>query len=423
MQFELNRRQALKWAGATMVATASPVPAFGQSRASWVPDAQTEELLTAAMREHRVPGVGLAIIEDGALAWQKGYGVTNIETESPVTEATLFQAASLTKPLFVYVVMKLVDEGRIGFDDRLADFFRPADYVASDWNAAITVRHVLTHRTGLPNWRPAEDENAILQPAFAPGTAYSYSGEAFHWLQQVCETITGLGLHDLVAEYLFAPAGLSDMAMTWLPGRDAREVHGHVVSEDGEAALSDLQFAREQGWRLHEVAQRWDRPITRWTSADLRAAHAVMRPHTHPRLADRPLWRVNRPGSAVIDSASSLRTTAGDYAKFLTLMMPGRERRRLEISEELRRMMLTTQSEPSENGPNRPAGYGWALEPRDGGVAYDHWGFNAGQYISMGLGDTANRRGIVIMTNGSRGNRFMDHIGPIITGTDYRSFF
>ncbi|MEM8696777.1 MAG: serine hydrolase domain-containing protein [Pseudomonadota bacterium] len=405
-----------------IAATAAPLAAFAQSRESWIPDAQTEEALIAAMREYRVPGVSLAIIEDGALAWQKGYGVTNIETGSPVTEATLFQAASLTKPLFVYVVMKLIDEGRIGFDDRLADFYRPADYVASDWNAAITVRHVLTHRTGLPNWRPADDENAVLQPAFAPGTAYSYSGEAFHWLQQVCETITGLGLHDLVAEYLFAPAGLSDMAMTWLPGRDAREVYGHVVGEDGEAALSDLQFAREQGWRLHEVARRWDRPITSWTSADLNAAHAVMRPHTHPRLADRPLWRVNRPGSAFIDSASSLRTTPGDYAKFLTLMMPGRARRRSEISEELRQMMLTTRSEVSENGPNRPVGYGWTLEPRNGGVAYDHWGFNAGQYISMGLGDTANRRGIVIMTNGSQGNRFMDHIGPILTGIGYRSF-
>ena len=429
MTYDFTRRAALQLAGGMLLAGAAPGAAMASTMIStangpsWIPDARREDMVRAAMKKHRVPGAAIAIVEDGALAWQGAYGVLNIETRQPVSDATLFQAASLTKPFFAYAVLRLIDDNRIALDDRLADIYRPDDLTDTEWNDAITVRHVLTHQTGLPNWRPADDETAMLQAAFAPGTAYSYSGEAFHWLQQVCETKTGLGLHDLLDRYLLAPAGLTDMAMLWLPDRDDREVYGHVVGEDGEAALSDLQFAREQGWRLQEVAERWGRPMTGWRSQDLRAAHAVMRKHTHPRLADRPLWRANRPGSAVIDSASSLRTTAGDYARFLTLVMQENAQRSFGISEDLRRMMLTTQTEVSDAGPNRPGSLGWSLERVDGGVAYDHWGFNEGQYISMALGDTANRKGIVIMTSGSQGNRFMDEIGPILTGIDYKSFF
>ena len=426
MTYDFTRRTALQLAGGGLLAgfASGPVLALSTSNSrSWIPDARKEDIVRAAMRKHRVPGAAIAIVEDGAVVWRGAYGVSNIETRQPVSDATLFQAASLTKPLFVYVVLRLIDDNRIALDDRLADIFRPSDLADTEWNDAITVRHVLTHQTGLPNWRPADDETAMLQAAFAPGTAYSYSGEAFHWLQQVCETKTGLGLHDLVDRYLFAPAGLTDMAMLWLPDRDDREVYGHIVGEDGEAALSDLQFAREQGWRLQEVAERWGRPMTAWRSQDLRAAHAVMREHTHPRLAGRPLWRANRPGSAVIDSASSLRATAGDYARFVALMMQENAQRDFGVSENLRQMMLTTQTDVSDAGPNRPVGLSWSLQHVDGGVAYDHWGFNEGQYISMALGDTTNRKGIVIMTNGSQGNRFMDEIGPVLTGIDYKSFF
>ena len=425
MTCAFNRRAALRLAGGMLIAGcgASGVAASPAHGPSWIPDARGEAMVRAAMRKHRVPGAAIAIVEDGAVVWEGAYGVSNIETRKPVSDKTLFQAASLTKPLFVYVVLRLIDEGRLAFDDRLADIFRPHDLADTKWNDAVTVRHVLTHQTGLPNWRPADDETAKLQAAFAPGTAYSYSGEAFFWLQQACEIKTGLGLHDLVDRYLFSPAGLTDMAMLWLADRDDREVYGHVVGEDGEAELSDLQFAREQGWRLHEVAERWGRPMTGWRSQDLRAAHAVMREHTDPRLAGWPLWRANRPGAAVINSASSLRTTAGDYARFVTLVMQNGAQRGFGISEDLRRMMVSTQTEASDAGPSRPVGLGWSLQHVDGGVAYDHWGFNAGQYISMALGDTANRKGIVIMTNGSQGNRFMDEIGPILTGIDYQSFF
>lgn len=423
MATSFSRRQIVKFGGGALLAGCGQWQAAmaKPSTSSWIPDEQKESIIRCAMQKHQVPGVGIAVVEDGLLAWQGGFGLANIVTGASIDDTTLFQAASLTKPLFAYVVLRLVDAGQMDLDERLVDTFLPSDLMETDWNNAITVRHVLSHQTGLPNWRSANDEAAPLQAAFAPGTAYSYSGEAFHWLQQVCETKTGLGLHDLVDQYLFTPAGLTDMAMLWLDYRDDREVFGHVIGENGEAILSDLQFDREHGRRLHEVAIRWDRPMRSWRSEDLQAAHAAMRPHNHPRLAGRPLWRMNRPGSAIISSASSLRTTAADYARFLTLMMG--EVGPASIADDLRQEMLSVQTEASDAGQNRPNGFAWALERVDGGVAYDHWGFNAGQYISMALGDTASRKGIVMMTNGSQGNKFMDEIGPILTGVNYQSFF
>lgn len=394
------------------------------SSSTWIPDAATETRLREVMKTYQVPGVGIAIIEDGTLVWEGAYGLTNIATAQPVTQTTLFQAASLTKPVFAYAVLRLVDAGQITLDERLVETVRPEGLSVTPWNEMISVRHVLTHRTGLLNWRSSEDANAKLEAGFEPGTAYSYSGEAFHWLQQVCEQKTGLGLQTLMNHYVFTPADLTDMAMLWLPERDAREVYGHVVNDAEMAELSSLQWAREHGRLLQEVAESWGKPMTLWSSEDQRAAHAQMRPYAHPKLKSRPLWRKNRPGSAFIDSASSLRTTAGDYARFLTLLMKPVDIHNGGLSESLRRQMIEIQTTPStSSGPNRPAGMSWSLEPMAGGIAYDHWGFNEGQYISMALGDTVRQKGVVIMTNGARGNRFMDAIGPEITGVPYQSFF
>lgn len=419
-----TRRSALKLGAGSLAVASFPAIVKAQYRGSWVPNEERLEAVRAAMREFALPGVGIAILEDGEVAWEGSFGLANIETGTPIKQDTLFQAASLTKPVFAYVVMRMVEEGAIGFDDRLTDYFRPSDLADNEWNSQITVRHVLTHKTGFPNWRKdgPGDADAQLIGAFEPGTAYSYSGEAFCWLQQVCETITGLGLHALVSRYLFEPAGLTDMAMTWLPERDDREVYGHIVDDEGKAQLAEFQVARRRGRLMEQVAERWGRPIEDWRVADMLAANAVMDRSTDERYANQPLWRLNRPGVWAISSPASLRTTPRDYARFIALSLGGASPGLL--SEKTRQAMLTIQTPaaPDAGGPNRPVGIGWSLEPRPGGVAFDHWGFNQRRHISSGLGDTSNRRGLVMMTNGARGNAFMDKIGPVLTGIPYTSY-
>ncbi|GAA0479736.1 hypothetical protein GCM10009096_22120 [Parasphingorhabdus litoris] len=418
MTIVMGRRQLCKFGMAAAVLPVLPacVTRYSESR---TPTEGQVNFIEAKMAEHRIPGAGLAFVEEGKLAWERGFGVKNSETGDPVSTQTLFQAASLSKPLFAYVVMQAIDREEIGLDDRLTKFVRPTDLKPHHWSEQITVRDVLQHTTGLPNWRDDKDGPEPLVPAFEPGTGSTYSGEAYHWLQRVMEKITGLGLDAMIRERLFVPAGLEDMRMLWEPERDSREVYGHIVNDQDALVVDNLQFIREQGPRLVEVAKRWGRPMRMWTAEDHEKAVAEMRPHEHARLKDRPAWRWGRPGAFIIDSASSLRCTAGDYARFLCLMMPGRDRADWELTEQKRQAMLTPQFEQDIEGGRLPRTFGWGLEKRQNGVAYYHWGKNGRSHISVALGDPVTQKGIVVMTNGPNGNAFIKDVVTSLMDKNY----
>ena len=248
LTFNPSRRSVLKSGLAStlvpVLGTCQNLEANNRSSSQYV-----DAFIGERMATYKVAGAGIARIEDGEVIWERGYGVTNIETGQRVTEKTLFQAASLSKPIFAYVAMQAVERGVIGLDDRLVDYARPAGLSDHVWSSEIRVRDALQHTTGLPNWRPME-ETLPLVPAYKPGTDSSYSGEAYYWLQLALEAITGDGLDTIMREYLFEPAGLGDMSMLWEAARDGREVYGHTVDEDGNLRISDIQFAREQGQRL-----------------------------------------------------------------------------------------------------------------------------------------------------------------------------
>lgn len=403
-------------------AALAPVAAMAEApRKSWIPDAAIAASFAAIMQRHSVPGMAIAVIEDADVAWQGSYGVTNIESGSPVSERTLFQAASLSKPLFAYVVMKLVEEGSISLDTRLAELILPSGRASDPRIKSVTVRHVLSHLTGLPNWRDEANESVEFAPAFEPGTDYSYSGEGFYWLQQTVETIIGAGIGEIMSRYLFRPAGLDDMTMHWTPEQDAREVYGHTVDENGRPLLEPSLFRIEHLPRLHEVGRRWGRPLSRWTHHDLRAAHGVMRPHTAPKYSDMQLWQWNLPGNAAIDVASSVRTTVSDYARFMTLMMTARRSpHRWQLSESSRKLMLTPQFD-RPNRPLLPPGLGWGIERRDDGNLFHHWGKNGAAHISVALGDPTRRRGLVVMVNGSKGGPLIEEVVVAMTGVAYAS--
>src|SRR5690348_7172749 len=139
-----------------------------------------------------VPGLSMAVLDRGALAWQQSFGVA---------DDTLFEAASTSKPVFAYAVLQLVERGVIDLDRPLALYHRPP-YLPPDARLdRITARHVLTHSSGLRNWGD-EGKPETFVPAFEPGTRFRYSGEGFFWLQLVAEKLTGKGLDALMRELL-----------------------------------------------------------------------------------------------------------------------------------------------------------------------------------------------------------------------------
>lgn len=417
----IGRRSLLKLmagaSGSLLLAGAS----FGQTpRRSWIPDGSIEASIATLMEKHGVPGLALAVIEDGAVAWRGNYGVANVETGQPVRDDTLFQAASLSKPVFAYMVMQLVETGLLGLDARLSDYIRPAGVADEPLLNAITVKHVLQHTTGLPNWREVV-EGAPLTCSFEPGTGYSYSGEAFHWLQQVVETILGKGFGDIAQDILFRPAGLDDMTALWTAARDGREVFGHGLTEDGMPELESFQYFKQVGHRLQEVAARWGRPMESWTAHDLRTAYGVMRIHDDPVMSKWPRWRMQHPGFALIDSASSVRCTAADYARFVTLMMPQGAPAPWQLPEATRKMMLDPHIDLSRPPHLLPPGLGWGIEVLPEGNLYSHWGKNGRSHVSFALGDARNRRGLTAMANGANGGPLIEEVAAKMTGVPYVS--
>ena len=145
---------------------------------------EIEELMTKA----QVPGLSIALVSQGALAWRRGFGIKDIRSKAPVEDNTVFEAASTSKPLFAYLVMKLCERGVLELDTPLVKYV-PERLVADDARPdLVTARHVLSHTSGLPNWRSKQEPLAFQ---FTPGERWLYSGEGYSHLQAAVSRLTG----------------------------------------------------------------------------------------------------------------------------------------------------------------------------------------------------------------------------------------
>ncbi len=164
------------------------------------------------MKKHDIVGYSLALIRDGEIIWAKGYGIRNKEKQLSVTEETVFEAASLTKPLVAYAALKMVEEGLLELDKSLITYLENPYLENQPLQDQITARHVLTHSTGFPNWGKVRYSPKIF---FTPGERFSYSGEGFMYLQKVMEIITGKSLEAIIQEKVLKPLGLVNATLLW----------------------------------------------------------------------------------------------------------------------------------------------------------------------------------------------------------------
>lgn len=368
-------------------------------KASWIPSANQLRELPRLMRIAGVPGVAIAVIDRAKPVWSSSFGVKNVIARDPVREDTLFEAASMTKPVFAYVVMRLVDEKRLDLDKPLAAY-RRAPNPGNDPNLErITARHVLEHSTGLPNW-----SSDPLVTSQLPGSAFSYSGEAFVWLQLVVEKITGMGVGSLMKAKLFDPAGMTHSSFGWDEAIARSLVFGHSEPPEGEQKLP-RQPTREMGDRLLPLALKWRKPIASWTYEDSVAAMRETDPKSPPSTH-----------SLLVNTAGGLLTTASDYAKFMVLMMDRPQRAEWEISDAARQAMLAPRLEI--RGRDISRALGWELEQSPSGPLFQHSGSNYGIFKTLGVGDARNGRAIIVFTNAANGNALAARIVREATGID-----
>src|SRR5712692_9158601 len=127
-----------------------------------------------------------------------------VQLPDVVDENTVFDGASLTKPVFAHAVLQLADQGHLSLDAPLGHYL--PNYIPNDDRASrISAKHVLSHSAGLPNWRNADFP---LKTYFQPGDQFSYSGEGYLYLQKAIEAITGEKIHTLVERSVFQPFGM-----------------------------------------------------------------------------------------------------------------------------------------------------------------------------------------------------------------------
>lgn len=324
-----------------MVACSAPAPPDVEDRIG-ILAASIPDLISSA----RIPGLQIALIADGAVVWEQGFGTTKSDDGEPVTTDTVFEAASLTKPLFAYAVMTLVDDGVVDLDrpvvemasSELIERFlgHPVDTEGfrADWFRSITPRHILSHSAGMAH---GERESPYLL-AFEPGTDWKYSADGYVLLQWVVEEITGTGLDELIAVRVLNPIGMEASSMVWRNAYEATMANGH----------------------------------------ELFGAPVPFRKRTEP------------------NAAASLYTTAGDYARFTAAVIRGEGLRAATADE-----MLGWDVDMSESGR-----VGWSLGfglQRDGlGTAFWQWG-DYGVFRNYVIADREQRSGVVFLTNSFNG--------------------
>ncbi|RXM51676.1 MULTISPECIES: serine hydrolase [unclassified Chryseobacterium] len=164
------------------------------------------------LKENKIPTLGLGIIEDGVLKQVKVFG--DIKKGSPAPYNTYFNVASLTKPVTAMVALRLISLGKWKLDESQDAYWTDPDIANDPRHKKLTTRLILSHQTGLPNWRWMNADKK-LNFQFDPGTQYQYSGEGFEYLRKALEKKFKKTLDQLAQELIFQPLQMKDSNYIW----------------------------------------------------------------------------------------------------------------------------------------------------------------------------------------------------------------
>jgi CubicO group peptidase (beta-lactamase class C family) len=324
-------------------------------------DPRIPELLAEA----KVPGLSIAVVKDSALSWRRSYGVANAETKAPVSDDTIFEAGSVSKTVFAYAVLKLCEKGILSLDAPLTKYWaeRPLNDPRLD---LITVRRVLSHTTGLPNWRISETPLGL---AFTPGEQWSYSGEGYWYLQTVISHLLG---HVDSDKCLTFADGLRVCATDIGDYLKVNVLNPFEMSSSGYIWNPDYEMRAAEG---HDLDGRIRRPRRRASAID----------------------------AARYAAAGGLHTTATDYARFMIEVLNPRPADAYRLDRPTRDEMLRPHVKIDST---RSWALGWQVIHRSSGDVISHGGDNPG-FKSFVVASVPRKTGWVILMNG-------DNAAPII---------
>lgn len=182
-----------------------------------------------------MPGLSIAFINGDKIVYHNALGVINNETQEKVDDSTIFDAASMSKTVFSFFAMKMVDDGLLDLDIPLYTYMEYPDIANDERYKSITARMALSHTSGFPNWRFINekgyyDPNNKLTIQFQPGTKFQYSGEGYEFLALVLAHLKGVKkneLQDLIRKEIFDPLEMGNSSYVWNEYLQKHRVDGH----------------------------------------------------------------------------------------------------------------------------------------------------------------------------------------------------
>ncbi len=181
----------------------------------------TEQLI--GLLEARIPK-----LMENRIVWKGTFGVCTAGKPERVNDGTIFEAASMSKPLFSYCVLKLVEQGIFDLDRSLDSYLSEPYLPDQPLAKKITARMVMLHRTGLPNWREGGwRKGGPLLLLREPDTGFTYSGEGYLYLQTVIERLTGQSVDAWIGESLLSPLNMTNSSYVWRESFEDNFAGGH----------------------------------------------------------------------------------------------------------------------------------------------------------------------------------------------------
>ena len=162
--------------------------------------------------QNKIPSLGIAYINNAKLQQLRLFGEKT--KGNPVDYASIYRVASLTKPITAIIALKLVDQGLWELDEPVYNYHIDNDVKNTKELKHLTTRHILSHRTGFPNWRHLTVHNKLIFE-FEPGTKFQYSGEGYEYLRKALEAKFNKGLEEIAQELLFVPLNMKNTHFSW----------------------------------------------------------------------------------------------------------------------------------------------------------------------------------------------------------------
>lgn len=358
-------RQILAWLSALILVIGLACARRSAPLVTDISHQKWESHISELIMKAHIPGLSIAVIRDGKVAWTGAFGIENISTGEPCDKETVFEAASLTKPLFAYLVMQVAAEGKLDLDKSLIEYLSEqvvADSLLKhpfnqpgfrfDWFRKITGRQILSHSSGMPHGESADSCYPLL---FEPGTQHKYSADGYYYLQLVLEKIEGAPLEKIAQRRALDPLGMTHSSLVWRDNFEETAANGHNM------------FGDPKGHR-------------RWSRAR---------------------------------APASMYTTAEDYALFVCEIL-----NRAHEADPMITKMLTSQIDIDVDD-HLSWSLGFGRQKDENGSAFWQWG-DYGIFRNFIIAYEESRSGVVWLTNSYYGLSVLDDlITECVGGNDY----